>query len=252
MIACIFHKGSGLGNQLHRYVMARVIASDNGWEFGVINPENFKGSSFMNLDTGVPVKGLLYEFQEAKEINEFGNDVRDYDFRVKDIQDFTLIDGEFQGENYFKHRLNEIREWLEPYHPYLEDSDGPDNLCIINFRGGEYVGVPDLFLLQKYWNEAITKMREINPDMKFQVETDDVKTANEFFPEFYVAPNYIVLNWMHIRKAKYLILSNSSFAILPALLNQNAKTIIAPKYWAGHNKGYWQLKQNQYEKFTYI
>ncbi len=252
MIAGIFHKGSGLGNQLHRYVMTRVIAKRMGVNFGMIYPENFKGASFMNLDMGIPVKGLLHEFNEEKMINEQGNDVRDYDWRVHEIQDNTLIDGEFQGEKYYSYYLDDIREWLKPNHPNLEDTDAPDDLCIINFRGGEYVGISDLFLPHIYWTEAIAKMREINPNMRFQVETDDVLTADQFFPDFYIAPNDMALNWMHIRKAKYLILSNSSFAILPALLNQNAQEIIAPKYWAGYNKGYWQLEQNRYSKFNHI
>ena len=43
MIAGIFHKGSGLGNQLHRYVMTRCLSLDKGMEFGMVNPELFKG-----------------------------------------------------------------------------------------------------------------------------------------------------------------------------------------------------------------
>ncbi len=251
MIAGIFHKGSGLGNQLHRYVMTRVLAQKNGWQFGMMYPENFKGASFMKLDMGVPVKNIEGEFHEMKDMNEFGNDVRGYDEGINDIEDFTIIDGEFQDERYFGEHLDQIREWLKPEHPTLEDTEAPDDLCIINFRGGEYVGVPDLFLPQSYWNGAINLMKNKYPNIKFQVETDDVKTANEFFPDLYIAPTDIALNWMHIRKAKHLILSNSSFAILPALLG-DAKEIIAPKYWAGYNKGYWQLEQNKYERFTYI
>ena len=35
MIVGTFWKGSGLGNQLHRYVMTRVLAADKGFEFGM-------------------------------------------------------------------------------------------------------------------------------------------------------------------------------------------------------------------------
>lgn len=245
MIASIFHSGSGLGNQLHRYVIARVTAIDKGYEFGMIYPENFKGSSFMSLDMGVPVKELLYEFNEEKVVNKDGHDVRPYDYRVGDVEDFTLIDGEFQGETYYEHRLDEVRDWLK-----TEPLELPEDVCIINFRGGEYVGVRDLFLPQEYWDKAVEKMRTINPNMRFIVVTDDVDTAGQFFPDFMVRHN-LSEDWRSIRYAKYLILSNSSFAILPALLG-NTKKIIAPKYWAGYNKGYWQLPQNNYKKFTYI
>lgn len=249
MIAGIFHQGSGLGNQLHRYVMTRVLALDKGTEFGMIYPENFKGHSFLKLDMGVPVKGLLYGYNEKKEVNEHGNDVRDYDWEgISEVKDFTLIDGEFQGEKYYEHHLDKIQHWLQ-----TPKMNMPENTCIMAFRGGEYVGVPGLFLPLSYWVDAMVEIRKINPDVVFRVVTDDVETAKTFFTglDVYVG-HEISEDWIAIRNAPYLILSNSSFGILPALLNNNVKKIIAPEFWAGHNKGYWQLKQNQYKRFTYI
>ena len=43
MIAGIIHNGSGLGNQLHRYIMTRVLAMDKNLDWGFIGKENFKG-----------------------------------------------------------------------------------------------------------------------------------------------------------------------------------------------------------------
>jgi hypothetical protein len=246
MIAGIFHQGSGLGNQLHRYVMTRVLALDKGTEFGMIFPENFKGYSFLKLDMGVPVKGLLHEYNEKKTVNEYGHDVRGYDWAgLLSVNDFTLIDGEFQGEDYYKIHLNKIRDWLK-----VEPLEMPEDLCVIGFRGGEYVGVKDLFLPQEYWDKAIYMMKEKYPGIRFEVHTDDVITAQQFFPDFKCVHD-IGLNWRSVRYAKHLIIANSSFFIFPALLGE-AKEIIAPKFWAGYNKGYWQLKQNQYKRFTYI
>jgi len=246
MISGIFHTGSGMGNQLARYVMARVLALDKGTDFGMIFPENFKGHSFMKLDMGVPVSGLLHEYKERKEVDEFGNDIRDYDWDgLLHIKDMTLIDGEFQGEKYYTHHLDRIREWLA-----VEPLDMPDDLCVIGFRGGEYVGVRDLFLPQEYWDKAIAMMREKHPNIRFEVHTDDVITAQSFFPDFKVIHN-IGLNWRSVRYAKHLIIANSSFFILPALLGQ-AKEIIAPRFWAGYNRRTQQLLQNVYEGFSYI
>lgn len=246
MIASIFHEGSGLGNQLHSYVMARVLALDKGTEFGMENIELFKGEDFMNPPMGVPVENIKYEYHEKKEVNHEGNDVRDYDWEgVLGIKDFTLIDGYWQGEKYYEHHLNWIREWLK-----VEPLKVPDNVCVIGFRGGEYIGVEDLFLPQGYWDKAIRMMKEIYPFMEFEVHTDDPVTAKRFFPH-YPCIHDVGLNWRSVRYAKHLIIANSSFYILPSLLG-DAKEIIAPKYWAGHNKGYWQQKQNQYKRFTYI
>lgn len=253
MIAGIFHEGSGLGNQLHRYVATRVFAKDKGLDFGMVNPEKFKGRNFMSLDMGKRVSpvawfddGIVHEFHEAKVLNEDNNDIRPYDKRAVEVEDNTIIDGEFQGEQYFEHRLGEIREWLK-----VEPLEMPDDLCIVNFRGGEYVGVPDLFLPESYWQKAINQMVEKYPNMTFEVHTDDHDTARALFPWLTVVQD-MERNWKSIRYAKHLILSNSSFGILPALLNEDVKEVIAPEFWAGHNKGYWQHEQNKYKKFTYI
>ncbi len=228
----IFHKGSGLGNQLHRYVGARCMAQDLGWDFGMVAPELFKGSSFMNLDMGA----LSPEYH----IQELAGKVIPHTTE-------PVIDGEFQGEKYFIHRLDEVREWLK-----VEPLDVLDDVCVINFRGGEYKHFPDLYLPKSYWDFAVAHIcLKYGTGMRFEVHTDDPEEAKKFFPTFPIIRD-IGINWRSIRYAKYLILSNSSFAILPAHLNESVVEVVAPKYWAGHNKGVWQLKDNEYSKFTYL
>lgn len=241
MVAGIWHSGSGLGNQLFRYIMTRTIAEDKGFEWGMKNPENFKGR-FLKIDMGKPVEGLLHTFEERKVLN--GNvDIRDYDDRVKDIQDNTLIDGEFQSERYFD--KEKVKTWLD-----IHDNPLPDDVCVINFRGGEYVGIKDLYLTQEYWNTALKEMTDRVGFKKFLVVTDDVAEAKKFFP-FYDVNHDMEMDWRMINSAKYLILSNSSFAILPALLGK-AEVIVAPKNWARRNTGIWAMEQNRYEGWVYV
>lgn len=252
MIAGIFHQGSGLGNQLHRYVMTRVLALDKGYEFGILQTNNFKGKDFIRLDVGslmllgrTDPSELVGRFEEKK-IVENGIDIRSYDPEINFVEDNTIIDGEFQDERYFGHRLPEIREWLK-----VEPLEMPDDLCVINFRGGEYKQFPELFLTKEYWNEAIKIMEEKYLNIRFEVHTDDPIAAKEFFPSYPIIQD-IGLNWRSVRYAKHLIISNSSFAILPALLNENVKEVIAPRYWARRNTKVWALPQNYYKKFKYI
>jgi hypothetical protein len=240
MIACVFHKGSGVGNQLHRYVAARVIAKDKGYDFGVCLPENSK-MDFMNLDMGVPVHDLLHEFNERRVDNKDGVDIRGFDYNIAYIKDYTLIDGEFQHEDYFNHRYQDIEEWLK-----VDPIEMPDDVVAIGFRGGEYVGVKDLFLNQEYWDKAISMFK----GKRFEVHTDDPETARKFFPEFPIIHN-VGVNWRSIRYAKNLIIANSSFYILPSLLG-GAQTVIAPKYWARPYGDFWATNQNNYKRFTYV
>jgi len=57
MIVNELYNGSGLGNQLWRYTVTRVIALNNGYEFGIMNSHKFKAPNIMNLDFGKEVIG---------------------------------------------------------------------------------------------------------------------------------------------------------------------------------------------------
>lgn len=262
MVAGIFHQGSGLGNQLFRYIATRVAAEERGVTFGMVNPEGFKGSSFMQLDMGEPVKGTFQIEQGSgkvvpidhgmsifheKKIEENGVDIRGYDPDFNFFGDSTLIDGEFQDARYFQDYDKYLDDWLGVRYLGM-----PNNLCIIGFRGGEFTAVPDLFLPKEYYEEAIARMRAINPNMKFVAVTDDPETAKAMLPPEVGITHEISLDWRMVRYARYLIISNSSFYILPSLLNEYAMEIIAPYGWARRNIGQWATRQNYYSKFSYI
>jgi hypothetical protein len=254
MLITPIYSGSGVGNQLACYITTRCIALDKGYEFGVAFPERWKAKFFKNIELpkfeGFDVfeeGGVPYKLPEGyKYYRESMANDGDYDDFIFNIPDNYIIHGCLQGEKYFEKHREEINKWLE-----VEPLDLPDDLCIINFRGGEYQYVPAFFLPQSYWSSAIQNMLKVNPNMRFEIHTDDAITARKFFPSYPIISD-IEKNWQAIRFAKYLILSNSSFAILPAWLNDDAKMIIAPLHFARHNEGYWFLKQNYIEKFNYM
>lgn len=259
MIATPFYIGQGLGNQLANYVTVRTLALDKGLDFGVQYPENFKGKDFLNLEMGLPVVGGLTPvegkppavlpdgFTTYYHEEMIGNG--DYDPGILAVTDGTLIHGNLQGENYFKHRKEEIREWLKVNPAAVNQLEMTDDMCVINFRGGEYKYVPDFFLPQSYWDNAVELMRARGVT-RFFVVTDDVQEAQRFFPNFQVT-HEIANDFYSVSVAKNIILSNSSFGWFPAWLNDEAY-IIAPKFWGRHNREYWFLTQNYTEKFEYI
>lgn len=229
MICGLFHEGSGLGDQLHRYITVRTLALDKGYEWGMIG--DFKGVFFLEQPRIIGELAAPYSFEEKK-VTENGVDIRSYDPEINFIKDGTIIDGCFEDEKYWGHRLGEIREWLmvEPLTIY-------ENICVIGFRAGEYKTVPDLFLTKEYWKEAILEMIIRHPGIQFEVHTDDPETAREFFP-IYPIIHDVGLNWRSVRYAKHLIISNSAFYIMPMLLGE-AEDIIAPRYWARRNIKTW-------------
>ena len=250
MIIGILHKGSGLGDQLFSYIATRVRAADLGVDFGFVGKAFFKGVDFMKLDWGKDVD-LKYhvEYPAGKVVIDdehklYVLDKPYYDPEFNFIEDGTVIDGYgAQDERYWNGWS--IRSWLE-----VKPLEMSDNVCVINFRGGEFVTVPQLFLSKSYWDAAIAKMREEYLDIEFEVHTDDPVLAKQFFSDFECIKD-IGLNWRSVRYAKHLILSNSAFGIIPALIGE-AKEVIAPRYWARRNTQEWSLPSNYYSKFTYI
>ena len=227
-----------------------------------MHPEKLKCLDFLNLDFGKKViggsgpeggppitlpEGILHYYNEEKILHpETGADIRTYDRNLIAITDNTKIDGYMQDEQYILHRKEEICGWLRVQPQYNCTDYANDTICVINFRGGEYVGIRDVFLPQQYWDNAIANMRLINPGFKFIVITDDVKTAKKFFPNFPVHHFSIGKDYSIVNNAHYLILANSSFSFFPAWTNTNLKYCIAPKYWAQYNTsdGYWGLGYN--------
>ena len=57
MITTELYNGQGLGNQLWCYFVTGIIASKNGYEFGIQSPHKFKGKEFMSIDFGREVIG---------------------------------------------------------------------------------------------------------------------------------------------------------------------------------------------------
>lgn len=252
MICGVFHQGSGLGNQLHRYVATRVLALDKGFDYAMVytpdgsnKEEGFKGKSFMYLDMGVEPYPMPNHYWNEKCVRDDKNvDIRPYDPEINFVLDNTIINGEFQDERYWEHHEKEVDEWLK-----VEPLDMADDVCVIGFRGGEFALYPDLFLTKEYWDEAIAHMKAINPNMRFEVHTDDEVLAQQCFPDYKVIHD-IGINWRSMRYAKYAIIANSSFFILPRWLNKGLT--IAPRYWGRHNTKIWSLPQNYYKRFLYI
>lgn len=270
MIVTEIYNGQGMGNQLWCYVVTRVIAKDHKFDFGIKSPGKFKGRDFMTLDFGKKViggvgpeggppfllpLGIKHYYVERKIVHSATMaDIRVYDPRLVNVADQTKIDGLMQDEQYILHRRKEIRKWLQVKKEFECFEYSNDNICVMNFRGGEYVGIKNVFLTKKYWSDAMAQMRKINRKFKFVVITDDVLAAKKFFPDLDVFHFNIATDYVIIKNAKYLILSNSSFAWFPAWLNENLKFCIAPKYWAQHNfsDGYWGLGYNITSGWHYL
>lgn len=258
-------EGQGLGNRLFVYISLRAIAKDKGYDYSILDSEILERSTgFFNLDFGtdVPEETWVKTYSEKSDRLFIGNskhdiingvDVSGKDEDLWNVTSGTLVEGILQSEDYFGKYKEEIKEWLKVKPEYDCFDYSQDDLCIINIRGGEYADSPELFLRRKYWLDAMKNMRKINPSMRFMVITDDITAAKRVLPEVEANHFDVSKDYTTIKNAKYLIISNSSFAFFPAYTSETAKMIIAPKYWARHNvsNGYWSCEQNIYNEFMY-
>lgn len=272
MLGIEMQEGFGLGNQLFFYVTTRCIAQDKGYGFSVLDPEHLAnnmhsdcGLYFMDLDMGVPsVKEDYKRVYHEKDTRLFaansrhdlthGAYVTDTDRELFEVEDHTLLYGNFQAEEYFLSHKEEIKRWLTVKPEYDCREYSRENLCILHLRCSDYRGSPELYLRRKYWLDGMKQMKKIREDMEFMIITNDVKEAEKFLPgipayNFELAKDYSIL-----KNARYLLLANSSFAYFPAFTSDTVQYILAPKYWARHNvsDGYWASEQNIYEGWHYM
>lgn len=274
MIGTEFIDGQGLGNQLFCYVTARAVAEACGYEFGTAGQERFavnihsdRGMYFMDVDLGHKItaeeKQQFKVWHDVEERLFIGNSRHDLthgcyvagaDPDIRKVEDGTLLYGNMQDESYFIDYLPQVRQWLKVKPEYDSYEYSRENLCVINMRGGEYTGSPELLIGRKYWLHGIREMKKIRPDMEFVIITDDVKTAERILPGIEAHHFDIGKDYVTLKNAHYLLLSNSSFACLPAHTSETLKFAIAPKYWARHNvsNGYWASEQNIYSLFHYM
>lgn len=269
MIATEILNGQGIGNQLFCYVTTRSIAYDRGLEFGIKDTGwsgdkryNQSGFYWFDLDMGFSVPDNLEKYYEKDKRLKLetcwhdmthGCDIRKYDFDLFNVSDNTIIFGNMQDPKYFYHNKDLVKNWLKVKPEYDTYDYTDDNVCILNFRGGEYVGHHELYLTRKYWIDSMNNMTKINPKMEFVIITDDIQSAENMLPEI---PSYhftVDKDYAIIKNAKHVILSNSSFPFFAVFTSDTIENIIAPKYWSRHNvsDGYWSMAQNMYPGWIY-
>ena len=274
-----------LGNHMWNYVICRIVAEKLGYDWGVHkipSHDYYRGQNqmyFMNVDFGKEVKpigknssGLTQfesipnEYYDELRVHVYNNDsccINMYDPKVFEVEDGTMIHIKSQSEDYLIDRRKEVISWFtlnsnfaQVYKQKLKELRIilDENLCVINFRGGEYTSVHNLIPNKKYWVDCMNHMRDINPNIKFIIISDDPNTASYFIPGVPCYHIEIGFDFYVVNKAKYLILANSSFSWWAAWLNTTANLILAPKYWGRFNvsNGYWSLGDLYSRFFKYV
>ena len=241
-----------LGNQMFQYGITRIIAEKNGYNFYLTRDKNLNGqniSDYFNLDMG------SIDGETHNRYNENYNQV--YDPEIFSVPDFTILSGFFQTEKYFTEYREDIKNWFkieatEKSYELLKKYP-IEEYCYIHFRGGDYKDIPEWLLPKGYYDDSISKMKELYPDLKLLVITDDPNFAGEYFKGIDVISNSMMDDFSMLYFSKFCIIPNSSFSWWAAWLS-NKEVTIAPLGWINYNKKdgtFWpsDVKSN---KFIYV
>jgi len=274
MLAASIHEHAGLGNQIWRYVCCRVFAEHHGYEWGVSHP-GWRGP-FLNIDWGKEVnlnveqdsdfsmvEGFKHYYKERFDHHKRAPGCIGYpDNKFYELPDNCYINGTFQRMSYIEEHREKICSWLT-YDDKVTDYSA-DNICVIQLRGGDYTTGHSM-LPPQYYQMAMQRMRENNPDIEFVIVTDDPGTASQYIPgvpvvgsavseekdqyqkniSWYKYPGGPVgIDYSILNTAKYAIISASTFAFWPIWTNNDLVNVIAPKYWFDWNisDGWWRMK----------
>lgn len=250
--------GQGLGNQLWAYAATRSISEHLGFGFVLKGIDRFKGSDFLAIsehenisqdELGLACNSSYPTFQERQ---YFDPDLKlfstYFDEQILKIRGSYDLKGYFQSEAYFFGDVNKLRNYFKIHPDFLKKNTIAQDICVLNLRGGEYKRFKDLILPPSYWHNAIKNIRELYGVNKFVVVTDDYRYAKSLFPEYEIISGSIGNCYSVLNNAKYVIVSNSSFAYFPVKTNLNAPVVIAPQYWSRFNNAYhrWAAPANLY------
>ncbi len=158
--------------------------------------------------------------------------------------DNTYFEGYFQSPKYFEEIRDELLKELIPVHTYseyekhmLNEIKKSESVCL-TIRLGDYLKYPAFQVCTpEYYYTAMEKMKEMHPNCKFFVFSDDMEAVKREFDFKYPVTyeqgkmeDYVSLNIMS--QCDHFIIPNSSFSWWAQYLSQNLnKTVIAPDKW---------------------
>ena len=224
----------GLGNQLFQYTYGRSLSIEKNEEL-FLDTSWYKGriSRYFMLD--------LYNVH-ARKASWFRRVLN----KKEILQD---LDGSWHNEKFFKENEETIRKELtlkNPLSPHAQDflkQIQSTNSVSLHLRGGDYVrGNKSSYhgtCSREYYEEAVRRIRETNPDVHFFIFTDDLPWAREHIefptPHTIVSGNQSLPDEEELAlmsACKHNIIANSTFSWWAAWLNPNkSKIIVAPKKW---------------------
>jgi hypothetical protein len=78
-------------------------------------------------------------------------------------------------------------------------------------------------------------IRNIKPDIKFLIVTDDIDESKKLFPDIDCVSHDMITDFSILLNSRYLIITNSTFSWWAAWL-KNKDIVVSPNNWLNYNK----------------
>jgi len=256
MIVTELYSGQGLGNQLWCYCACRSIADELNMPFKILGHDNFKAKEFLDIDFGqvaeIDEKYKIFHEQRFYD-KELDYVASSFDNKVLSLDKNRQIEGFFQSEKYFFGDIDRIKNYIKVKKEYKNLFTIPNDVCILNIRGGEYKRHKRFNLPKSYWVNAMENMRIKYNIHKFLIVTDDQDYAKALFPKIDRIKAGVAESYIALHNASYFIVSNSTFSYFPIKTKEEQPIVIAPKYFARHNDALnrWASPANIYKDWIW-
>ena len=262
-----FHKlgeNGRLGNQLFQYAALKGLATKNGYEMKIPDPQtmNWHGQTCL-LDRF----NIECDYLTQSDVNTLKNlyeepSWKQYDSNFFNVPDNTTIDGYYQSIFYFEHIEEQIKKELTPKNEYLDNAMNyidflkekhQCEIVSVHVRRGDNMtngqtGLIQAFqpggMYETYFKEAKKVFEEKN--VKFLVFTGgqrfnednsvDIQWCKQFFGEdgfLFSEGQEQIDDYCRIMSCDHNILSHaSSFGWWAAYVNPNPnKIVVAPEWY---------------------
>lgn len=266
---------SQLANQMFAYASVKTIALDHGYEFKYIHEHcSYAEGSYSTADpkygkdfdtifvtpdsekaTAEDIKGLKV-FSEIEFINAQNTH---YIKEATKVKDDTFMDGHFICPRYFYHRITEVRQWFtfasdinsaaKNEIEKIRKKSNQKKLIAIHFRVGHDYRNYGYRLAEDYWSRAAQEMqKKCNNNCVFVLFYDKKTKIVERFKKnfyFYECHGSLAHDMCAMTKCDHIIISNSTFSMMGALLNPASnKIVIRPSIYP--------ISYNQEQKGSYL
>jgi len=219
-----------LGNEIYQYVACRTIAEMLGTNFYAGKGLNYHFGDnndkmifkHFNCEQGIIDGDILYNFYE-------NSDVYGPCRHADEIKDYTLLNGFFHNPIWFNMNYENIKKWFMFKKEYNDviDKYNVDDWCYIHFRGTDNYNN-----IIEYYKKSV---KQINMK-KYIIMTEDYDKAVKEFKWMYdegieyniISSDDYIEDFYTLTRAKYYIVSYSTFSECAAYLNIHKHNIIFP------------------------